>query len=117
MTGSIQSNFHQSSRNPRKAHQLGSDERVHLAIDALSKKVSISEQADQYQVSRKSVHNIVEDIISQVQQVTQSHDLSPIQVGSHDELFQSGKPVLAGVDLDSTYCYLLTTEDHRNGET
>lgn len=187
ITESIQSDFHPSSRNSSKAHQLGSDDRVKLAVEVLSKKVSISDQADQYEVSRKfvsqqrdkakealqdvftpksrdedvlfylpvtkrwlkqvvlclilschssyrgvieffrdildlplsvgSVHNIVDGVIPKAQQVTQSYDLSPIQVGSHDELFQSGKPVLAGLDLDSTYCYLLTEEDHRDATT
>ncbi|MGK5090545.1 hypothetical protein WDW89_00865 [Deltaproteobacteria bacterium TL4] len=70
-----------------------------------------------FPLSVGSVHNIVEDVIPQAQQVTQRYDLSPIQVGSHDELFQSGTPVLAGVDLDSAYCYLLTEEDHRDAET
>jgi hypothetical protein len=38
-------------------------------------------------------------------------------VGLHDELFHSGKPVLAGVDAHSTYCYLLPAEPHRDADT
>jgi hypothetical protein len=34
-------------------------------------------------------------------------DLSAIRVGLHDEIFQDTMPVLAGVDAQSTYCYLL----------
>jgi hypothetical protein len=30
-----------------------------------------------------------------------------VRAASHDELFQAGLPVLTGIDLDSTYCYLL----------
>jgi hypothetical protein len=35
----------------------------------------------------------------------------------HDELFQDAKPVLAGVDAHSTYCYLLVAEDRRDADT
>ena len=37
--------------------------------------------------------------------------------GANDELFQSGKPVLVGVDQHSLYCYLLAAEEHRDAET
>ena len=32
-------------------------------------------------------------------------------MGAHDEIYQGGKPVLVGVDVKSTYCYLLEAED------
>jgi hypothetical protein len=38
-------------------------------------------------------------------------------VGLHDELFQGSQPVLTGIDAASTHCYLLTAEDHRDGDT
>ena len=44
-------------------------------------------------------------------------DLSPIEVGLHDESFQGGQPVLAGVDAASTYCYLLEAVEHRDADT
>jgi hypothetical protein len=31
------------------------------------------------------------------------------------EIFKGVKPVLAGVDAASTYCYLLAAADHRDG--
>ena len=40
-----------------------------------------------------------------------------VRIGAHDEIFQSGRPVLVGVDADSTYCYLLSLEDHRDADT
>jgi hypothetical protein len=40
-----------------------------------------------------------------------------VHAGGHDEIFQGGQPVRVGVDLDSTYCYLLAAEDQRDGET
>jgi hypothetical protein len=44
-------------------------------------------------------------------------DLSRVAIGAHDEIFQTGQPVLVGVDVASTYCYLLSLEAHRDGET
>jgi hypothetical protein len=38
-------------------------------------------------------------------------------VGLHDEIFQGGAPVLAGVDAGSTYCYLLVAAEHRDADT
>jgi hypothetical protein len=45
------------------------------------------------------------------------HDLSGVRVGAHDEIFQATRPVLVGVDVDSTYCYLLSLEEQRDGVT
>ena len=33
------------------------------------------------------------------------------------EIFQGSQPVLAGVDAFATYCYLLTTAEHRDEDT
>jgi hypothetical protein len=44
-------------------------------------------------------------------------DLSSVRVGLHDELFQGSQPVLAGIDVASTYCYLLAPEAQRDGDT
>jgi hypothetical protein len=40
-----------------------------------------------------------------------------VRIGARDEIFQAGQPVLVGVDTASTYCYLLSQEDHRDAET
>ena len=55
--------------------------------------------------------------VAQVRPLNAVEDLSAVRAGGHDEIFQSGQPVLVGVDLDSTYCYLLAAEDQRDGET
>jgi len=47
----------------------------------------------------------------------QDHDLSGIRVGLHDEIFQGTTPVLPGVDAQSTYCYILAAEQHRDADT
>ncbi len=49
----------------------------------------------------------------QAQQVTEGRG----DVGAHDELFQTGQPVLVGADVASTFCYLLSLEEHRDSET
>jgi hypothetical protein len=68
-------------------------------------------------LSLGSVHHIVRQAVSVAQQVNAAQDLCGVRAGSHDELFQAGQPVLAGIDLDSTYCYLLAAVAHRDAET
>ena len=51
------------------------------------------------------------------QQINGSYDLAGVRVGAHDEIFQAGRPVLVGVDTASTFCYLLSLEEHRDAET
>ena len=43
-------------------------------------------------------------------------DLAAIRIGAHDEIFQAGRPVLVGADVVSTYCYLLSPEEHRDAD-
>ena len=68
-------------------------------------------------ISIGTVHNIIHKAVSDAQQINSKQDLSRIKAGSHDELFQSRSPVLTGIDLDSTYCYLLALETHRDADT
>jgi hypothetical protein len=49
--------------------------------------------------------------------INRDQDLSGIRVGLHDEIFQGATPVLAGVDAQSTYCYILAAERHRDADT
>lgn len=46
----------------------------------------------------------------------QSIPLDSIEVGAHDEISQTGKPVLVGVDVYSTYIYLMESSDTRDGD-
>jgi len=59
-----------------------------------------------------SVHNIVREAVNKARQVNDGQDLRPIRVGAHDEIYQSGQPVLVAADVRSTYCYLLSAEEH-----
>jgi hypothetical protein len=49
--------------------------------------------------------------------INKARDLSAIRIGGHDEIFRAGKPVLVGAYVRSTYCYLLSREGHRDGDT
>lgn len=70
-----------------------------------------------YNTSVGTVHNIIKETIPIVRSVNNSYDLSGIKYGAHDELFQGRKPVLAGIDTQSAFCYLLAQEDHRDADT
>ena len=68
-------------------------------------------------ISIGTVHNRLEDMAGKAAKINQAQDLSEIEVGLHDEIFQGKQPVLAGVDAASTYCYLLQGVEHRDEET
>ncbi len=70
-----------------------------------------------YRISVGTVHNKVSSMIETAQKINKSQDLSGIKVGLKDEIFQSGLPVLTGIDAFSTYCYLLVGAEHRDEDT
>ena len=70
-----------------------------------------------YSLALGSVHNIVQQAVTTARRVTGREDLSRIRIGAHDEIFQAGRPVLVGADVASTYCYLLSLEEHRDADT
>jgi hypothetical protein len=63
------------------------------------------------------LHAVAHAAMSRARALNQQHELSGVRVGAHDELFQAGQPVLVGIDVDSTYCYLLSLEEQRDGVT
>jgi hypothetical protein len=70
-----------------------------------------------YDISLGSVFNTVKSAVAPARQHEQAQDLSRVRIGAHDEIFQAGKPVLVGVDALSSYCYLLSQEEHRDKDT
>jgi hypothetical protein len=70
-----------------------------------------------YRLSVGTVHNIVHSAVTCAQTFNQQHDLSRIRVGLLDEIYQAGDPVLVGVDAKSTFCFLLSPEQHCDAET
>jgi hypothetical protein len=69
-----------------------------------------------YSLSVERVHAIAHDAMNRAR-VLPSTALDRVRIAAHDEIFQNRQPVLVGVDVDSTYCYLLSLEEHRDGVT
>jgi hypothetical protein len=67
---------------------------------------------DYQDISIGTIHNIVNHALQKARRVNQTEPLSAIRIGAHDEIYQCGKPVLVGMDVESTYCYLRAAEDH-----
>src|SRR5271157_5222999 len=70
-----------------------------------------------YRISLGTVHNIVHSAVPHSQRINQQHDLSTILIGLLDEIFQAADPVLVGADAASTFCFLLSPEEHRDADT
>jgi hypothetical protein len=68
-------------------------------------------------ISVGTVHQVLQSATQKAGVINRDQDLSGIRVGLHDEIFHGGKPVLAGVDAASTYCYLLVAAQHRDADT
>ena len=66
---------------------------------------------DYRDLSIATIHNIVQDALAAARPINQAQDLSGIRVAAHDEIYQTGRPVLVGADIRSTFCYLLAVED------
>jgi len=70
-----------------------------------------------WSISVGKVHQILHQAMLRARPHNTQQDLSRVRIGAHDELFQASWPVLVGADVDSTYCYLLSQEDQRDGDT
>jgi hypothetical protein len=70
-----------------------------------------------FPLSVGTVANIVHAAVGPARVHNDRQDLSGVRVGAHDEIYQTQQPVLVGVDADSTYCYLLSQEGHRDADT
>ena len=64
-----------------------------------------------------TIHNWMVQAAQRADALNRAQDLSGVRVGLHDEIFQGGRPVLAGVDAASTYYYLLQGVDQRDADT
>jgi hypothetical protein len=63
------------------------------------------------------VHSVVNAAIAQAKAANAAQDLSRVAAVALDEIFQNRKPVLAVVDVFSTYCCSLSQEERRDGDT
>src|SRR3954470_14360767 len=68
-------------------------------------------------VSLGWVHTVVKDAIDKARPINEQQDLSRVRFAALDEIFQNGRPVLAVLDVFSSYCCSLSLEDHRDGDT
>ena len=64
-----------------------------------------------------TVHNIVHDAIDQARPYNHQPNLANVEYGGLDEIFQKRQPVFVGADIRSTYCFLLSAEEQRDGDT
>jgi hypothetical protein len=64
-----------------------------------------------------TVHNIVHDAIDKARPHNLGQNLANVDIAGLDEIFQKRQPVLVGADIRSTYCFLLSAEDQRDGDT
>jgi hypothetical protein len=70
-----------------------------------------------FDISIGYVHNVVVNAAEKAKVVNGAEHLANVRAGVHDEIFQARMPVLVGADACSTYCYLLSSEDSRDGDT
>ena len=64
-----------------------------------------------------TVHNIVHDAIDKARPHNLKQNLANVRIAGLDEIFQNRQPVLVGADIHSTYCFLLSAEEQRDGDT
>jgi hypothetical protein len=70
-----------------------------------------------YPVSLGTVHHLLHQAVEPARARHQHQDLAAVRLGALDEIFQAGQPVLVVADVASTYCYLLSLEEHRDADT
>jgi len=70
-----------------------------------------------YSISLGGIHNIINDAKTKAKVINDNQDLTNSKLAAKDEMFHYNKPILTGVDIPSLYCYLLTSEQHRDFDT
>jgi hypothetical protein len=65
-----------------------------------------------YDLSLGTIHNLLQATAQKACAINQAQDLRGIRVGAQDEIYQANRPVLVGLDVPSTYCYLLAEAEH-----
>jgi hypothetical protein len=70
-----------------------------------------------YNVATGTVHNTLTSAITAARAQNAAVDLKKVEIAALDEIYQARKPVLAGADAASGYCFLLSLEEHRDFDT
>ncbi len=63
------------------------------------------------------ISGIINEAAEKAREFDEQVSLENIRQGANDEIFQGSEPVLTGIDLESSYLYLLEPVDDRSGET
>lgn len=69
------------------------------------------------QISVGYISGVLQEAAVRAQAFDEGIDLSGINQGANDEIFQCGTPILVGIDPESTYTYLLEEASDRTAET
>ena len=64
-----------------------------------------------------AIHDLVRRAIAKAASLNAQQDLTRVGYAALDEIFQNRQPILSVVDVASTYCCLLSLEQHRDGDT
>ena len=70
-----------------------------------------------YVISIGTIFNVMKSVSVDFQNIHEKEDLSSVKLGTNDKTFHHNDPVLTGVDVTSLYCYLLSQESRRDGDT
>jgi hypothetical protein len=63
------------------------------------------------------LHNVAHSAMARARAHNDRQNLAGVRIGAHDELFQAREPVLVGVDVASSSCYLLSLEEQCDADT
>jgi hypothetical protein len=72
---------------------------------------------DYRDLSAASIHNLLKEAAVKAKAINEAQNLQAVDVGLFDEIYQGKRPVLVGMDAKSTYCFLLSQEDHCDEST
>jgi len=64
-----------------------------------------------------TVHNILRAAIDKARPYNHGQDLANVAIPGLDEIYQTRDPVFVGADVASSYCFLLSLEDHADADT
>lgn len=65
-------------------------------------------------ISVGNISRIINEAADNAKSFNESIHLDQIEIGAHDEIFQAGTPILVGVDVYSTFIYLMQKCDTRD---
>lgn len=64
-----------------------------------------------------TIQNQISDAKPKAKMINDNQDLAPIKLAAEDEMFHYNKPILTGIDIQSLYCFMLSSEQNRDFDT